>query len=357
MSLDFYWNKKVIKCIGAFRQRNCHTEDNSPKYRMVGKIIRHTELDLGSINADKRLRNKCVMTCYLFPRPFGERVRERGYLATSHLSRLTAFTLAEGATHVARWNNSRKIAFTLAEVLITLGIIGIVAAMTMPVLIQKTKEKETISKLKKFNSVMNQAFTIAKVQNGEVEDWGLQVAGQTEDPDENQQAIDKQMEDKVWDILSPNLKITSRCKRTEDNCQSYDRYSLDGTKFHKFIPIAVFADGSVIVGTTVKSPTCEGVRGTSENLKHVCGEVFVDINGPKPPNATGKDVFIFYFTKYGVLPAGTKDETVFTMDKYCNKGETNILNGYGCAAWIIYNENMDYLHCDDLSWDGKKSCK
>ena len=329
MGLNFYWNKKVVRCIGAWRQRN----------------------------EVARLRNKCVMTCYLCPRPFGERVRERGYLATSHLSRLTAFTLAEGATHVARWNNSRKIAFTLAEVLITLGIIGIVAAMTMPVLIQKTKEKETISKLKKFNSVMNQAFTIAKVQNGEVEDWGLQVAGQTAEPDENQQAINKQMTDKVWDILSPNLKITSRCKRTEDDCQGYDRYSLDGTKFGEFRPIAVFADGSVIVETTVFNATCNGVRGTSENLKHICGEVFVDINGPKPPNATGKDVFIFYFTKYGVLPAGTKDETVFTMDKYCNKGETNILNGYGCAAWIIYNENMDYLHCDDLSWDGKKSCK
>ena len=329
MSLNFYWNKKVIKCIGAWRQRN----------------------------EVARLRNKCVMTCYLFPRPFGERVRERGYLGASHLSRLAAFTLAEGATHVARWNNSRKIAFTLAEVLITLGIIGIVAAMTMPVLIQKTKEKETISKLKKFNSVMNQAFTIAKVQNGEVEDWGLQVAGMSVDPDENQQAISKQITDKVWDILSPNLKITSRCKRTEDDCQGYDRYSLDGTKFGEFRPIAVFADGSVIVGTTVFNATCNGVRGTSENLKHICGEVFVDINGPKPPNATGKDVFIFYFTKYGVLPAGTKDETVFTMDKCCNKGETNILNGYGCAAWIIYNENMDYLHCDDLSWDGKKSCK
>ena len=328
MGLNFYWNKKVVRCIGAWRQRN----------------------------EVARLRNKCVMTCYLFPRPFAERVRESGYLATSHLCRLTAFTLAEGATHVARWNNSRKIAFTLAEVLITLGIIGIVAAMTMPVLIQKTKEKETISKLKKFNSVMNQAFTIAKVQNGEVEDWGLQVAGQTAEPDENQQAINKQMKDKVWDILSPNLKITSRCKSTEDDCQGYDRYSLDGTKFGKFIPIAVFADGSVIVGTTVNSPTCEGVQGTSENLKHVCGEVFVDINGPKPPNATGKDVFIFWFTRYGVVPRGLPEESA-KMATLCNIKNKNFLNGYACAAWVIYNENMDYLHCDDLSWDGKKSCK
>lgn len=39
--------------------------------------------------------------------------------------------------------------FTLAEVLITLGIIGIAASMTMPSLIQNHKEKETVAKLKK----------------------------------------------------------------------------------------------------------------------------------------------------------------------------------------------------------------
>ena len=63
---------------------------------------------------DKRLRNKCAIVCDLFPRPFGERVRERGYLA----------------------------AFTLAEVLITLGIIGIVAAMTLPAVINNIRNKE-----------------------------------------------------------------------------------------------------------------------------------------------------------------------------------------------------------------------
>lgn len=38
--------------------------------------------------------------------------------------------------------------FTLAEVLITLGIIGIVAAMTLPILIQKHQEKVTVTKVK-----------------------------------------------------------------------------------------------------------------------------------------------------------------------------------------------------------------
>ena len=43
------------------------------------------------------------------------------------------FTMAEGATHVVNCNNNRKIAFTLAEVLITLGVIGVVAAITISV--------------------------------------------------------------------------------------------------------------------------------------------------------------------------------------------------------------------------------
>lgn len=42
----------------------------------------------------------------------------------------------------------KKAAFTLAEVLITLGIIGVVAAMTMPSLIQNYQEKATVTKLK-----------------------------------------------------------------------------------------------------------------------------------------------------------------------------------------------------------------
>ena len=49
------------------------------------------------------------------------------------------FTLAEGATHAANFAGSGKNAFTLAEVLITLGIIGVVAAMTMPTLLNSTQ--------------------------------------------------------------------------------------------------------------------------------------------------------------------------------------------------------------------------
>ena len=65
----------------------------------------------------------------------------------------------------------KKIAFTLAEVLITLGIIGIVAAMTLPTLIQSNKNKEVEAKLKKIYSVMNQAILLSEKDNGPKEYW------------------------------------------------------------------------------------------------------------------------------------------------------------------------------------------
>ena len=83
----------------------------------------------------------------------------------------TAFTLAEGATHVALWNKQRKIAFTLAEVLITLGIIGIVAALTMPALIDNHNKKVVEARLEKFYSGMNQAIRMAELDYGPREYW------------------------------------------------------------------------------------------------------------------------------------------------------------------------------------------
>lgn len=64
-----------------------------------------------------------------------------------------------------------KKGFTLAEVLITLGIIGIVAAMTLPTVINDSTERETVAKVKKFYSVMNQALLMAISKHGYVDEW------------------------------------------------------------------------------------------------------------------------------------------------------------------------------------------
>lgn len=61
--------------------------------------------------------------------------------------------------------------FTLAEVLITLAVAGVVAAMTLPVLINNYEKKVTTAKLKKFYSVMQQAIKLAEAENGEFTTW------------------------------------------------------------------------------------------------------------------------------------------------------------------------------------------
>ena len=53
---------------------------------------------------------------------------------------------------------------------------------------------------------------------------------------------------------------------------------------------------------------------------------------------------------------GGKEDTTNPFETRCNLNEGSSYNGYGCAAWVIYNKNMDYLHCNDLSWEGKHKC-
>ena len=70
-----------------------------------------------------------------------------------------------------------KKAFTLAEVLITLGIIGVVAAMTMPSLVGKYRQKTVEARLEKFYSAANQAIKLSEVKNGPKEYWDLCQGG------------------------------------------------------------------------------------------------------------------------------------------------------------------------------------
>lgn len=69
-----------------------------------------------------------------------------------------------------------KKAFTLAEVLITLGIIGAVAALTMPMLIGHFEKTTTATKLKKFYSVMAQATDKAMSENGDWSTWDYSLS-------------------------------------------------------------------------------------------------------------------------------------------------------------------------------------
>ena len=66
---------------------------------------------------------------------------------------------------------NRKVAFTLAEVLITLGIIGVVAALTIPNVVSNYKKKVVETRLAKLYSVLNQAVELSEEENGACTTW------------------------------------------------------------------------------------------------------------------------------------------------------------------------------------------
>ena len=242
-----------------------------------------------------------------------------------------------------------RLGFTLAEVLITLGIIGVVAAMTLPSLIQKQTEKATVAKVKKAYSVLQQAFIRATQENSTPDIWDM-MSSQYDNPSIV-----------FADKFVPYMNVIVNCIGSDSifvkkNCTKVLYTSTTYSSFRT-------GDGSTFIFQNY-TDVCNWGAGNTPSLKKICGSIFVDINGVNGPNIMGKDIFEFWLTTNGVFPTGTKDDTRKPMKEYCNServfGQNYnnwFANGSACTAWVLYNENMDYLRCD-LDWDsGKSSCK
>ena len=223
--------------------------------------------------------------------------------------------------------------FTLAEVLITLGIIGVVAAMTMPSIIANYRIKQTVTQLKKINSTLQNAFIYMKeIDFGgtEAENWGVMT------------------EDEFNRKFAKNLNVTEICdKKDSAKCFNNINYkNLNGAEnmlTFRGMPGIILNDGSVLaIGSYFETnPDHIATTGTY-------GQIFIDINGSKSPNVLGRDVFSFFILKDRVVARGTGNQKL--SENYCSAFKSSIgHNGLGCTAWVIYNENMDYLKCDDLS--------
>lgn len=236
--------------------------------------------------------------------------------------------------------------FTLAEVLITLGVIGIVAAMTMPTLLVQNRERENTAKLQKIYSTMTQAYTRAVAEQGTPEFWDL--IGQN----------DPTGAANIKDILMPYFNVKPAADdqiwknantRLLDNSATGPNIGAGaGQKYSTF----AILDG-MSIAFVVENKDCKGEFGESDALKSVCATFIVDVNGRTNPNQFGFDIFQFYITKYGLQPYGNQSDTTYPFEDSCQLGS----DGYGCAAWVIFRGNQDYRHCTGLSWNGKSKCK
>ena len=221
--------------------------------------------------------------------------------------------------------------------LITLVIIGVIAALTIPNLMQKYQEQTTVKKVQKFYSTLSNAFNLAVKENGPVSDWGLT-------------GYNSESAEKIYEILfKPYFRIAKNCG-TERSGDCF-------TKTYKFLNGDIVSSGLGLSSSYYKIVLDDGssvawYANTSTSLY-----VVYDANGPKGPNQWGIDYFYFYSPKDIITPGLTSGPSAsYGFNTYCKKNTTDAYSGYGCAVWVVSKGNMDYLHCDGLTWD-KHSCK
>jgi len=214
-----------------------------------------------------------------------------------------------------------KKAFTLAEVLITLGIIGVVAAMTLPTLLANYEKKVTATKAKKAYSELLNAIKMSEAHNGEMKEWAY--------PETQSIEITRNF---VEEYIKPYFNGLKECSEGYDNADS---------------------DCGARVGMSGVNYILPNGTGLSMSIEQV-GKfyVIVDTNGKGGPNTLGHDVFFFDTdnTDKNLLPHGWKDnltkEDIYTgydtgvgfITCKKTKGDNeNELHRHGCTALLMLN--------------------
>ncbi len=236
-------------------------------------------------------------------------------------------------------NYSSRKGFTLSEVLITIGIIGVVAALTIPNLIVKYQEKQTVTRFKWVYSTLANAFTMAVAENGAPEVWEL------DDPQD------------LAEILSKYMRVDEKCYYKK-GCLPSDIQVVALTGEARYGHLAndqnrvkeKFGNGISLYyasSHTGCSYTSVDVAGNETIHKNYCGSIYAFITANKF-SRLGLDHFLFTVTPKGILPE-YYDWNDSYIKRNCNKvnqnTETNTnVNGMTCGEWIRRWGNADYWY-------------
>ena len=299
-----------LDCFASARNdKSRHTEDGSPKYQ--------------STNYKKEPSPEFVSPSQLTNKFYPQLLHTDSHVSPQ-LNGSLCITKREGKKNRKELIDFKKAAFTLAETLITLGIIGVVAAITIPMLRSAFYEKQTVSRLLETQSILSQAIKSAEEEYGEVGGWD--ITGQNEESA-------KVIADKVKPFLKFALDcggmdaegkcFSSSSYKTLNGYKLSDKYSTNLAKY-KF----VLLNGSSVLFQPIGS-----------NLNNI--QVNIDVNGPSKPNIVGKDLFLFQYNgeTRSLYPMGAPS-SLYPYQTYCTKNST----GWGCAYYVTQFQNMKYLH-------------
>ena len=214
-----------------------------------------------------------------------------------------------------------KKAFSLAEVMLTLVLIGVVAVMTVPLLNQGIGRQEILSKVNKVNSVLSQS--VMKIAYNE----GLPVADFSFIDDEGEAAFF----DKFIQVVD-TIRI---CKGSVAGCFSTGEIKqLNGLNAGSFsFANSLITKDGVAYGWQGYE-TCLDKGLSAEDLVNCKGSFVVDINGYNKPNRYGYD--IFYLTvidEKGIVPAGQGNKS---LD--CKRDNIGIT----CSSKVIDEQGVNY---------------
>ncbi len=230
----------------------------------------------------------------------------------------------------ARGRGSDSLAFTLAEVLITLAIIGVVAALTIPTVVRNYKKQETVTRLKKVYSALSNTTNLAIAEHGPIESWVITCSGGFHCA--NNFA-------KVYMI--PYLKVAKDCYDASNTTKcDYPYYNLNSSTPRTWIAASY---------TTFYLNDGTFIRVWVGGLTNSMGLIYIDLNGPKKPNTFGKDMFVFdYYIQGNGVRNGKMLALGFTTDRSALTGNCS-KNGDGthCAALIMLD---GWKMSDDYPW-------
>lgn len=199
----------------------------------------------------------------------------------------------------------KKCAFTLAEVLITLGIIGVVAAITIPSLMAATQEASLVPKVKKTYSTLAQALKLASNDYDTPGDFSLifeegksasQITKELATYINGARYCDAGSSAKGCSDLNYKIKYASLIKNGDSNTAMQSSQIINS-------PRIVLMDGTVIAITS-QGRGCGDYEASGvllnngvdtgnkwHQIRSNCGEIFFDVNGPKRPNQFGVDSY------------------------------------------------------------------
>lgn len=220
-----------------------------------------------------------------------------------------------------------KFGFTLAEVLVTLGIIGVVAAMTMPTLISNHQKTVYVTQLKKVYTELSQAAKRAINDNNAVSldetRFNSNVVGASSN------------------FLKTYFNVVQDCDTSLTPCFAESYKYINGTAFEAYEPeaaVSLSSGASISVRNNAFIYQSDGYHGYMD--------LHVDINGAAPPNIVGRDMFYIQLYSDGKVAEHYDTylyEAIEVQFEQCLTGEANGAYGRGCFSKIVADGwKMDY---------------